>query len=63
MSDGLPPPVATFATLPEAEAWFKNQISPPLQSVISIAGEPYLAVYHSNIGHRSIYPFSRAVQD
>lgn len=61
--DGLPPPVATFATLPEAEVWFKGQVSPPLQSVISIAGEPYLAVYHSNIDHRSIYPFSMAVQD
>ena len=60
--EGLPPPVATFATLPEAEAWLKSQVSPPLQAVISIAGEPHLAVYHSNIGHRSIYPFSMAVQ-
>jgi hypothetical protein len=61
--EGLPPPVATFSTLPEAEAWFKSQLSPPVQTVISIAGEPHLAVYHSNIGHRSIYPFSMAVQE
>lgn len=61
--DGLPPPVATFATLPEAEAWFKCEIRPPLQAVILIAGEPHLAVYHSNIDHRSIYPFTMAVQE
>ncbi|KFE71874.1 hypothetical protein DB31_0135 [Hyalangium minutum] len=61
--EGLPPPVASFSTLPEAEAWFKSQVSPPPQAVISIAGELYLTVDHSNIGHRSIYPFSLAVQE
>jgi len=59
--EGLPPPVASFATRQEAEAWFKNEASPPIQAVILIAGEPHLAVYHSNIRHRSIYPFSMAV--
>jgi hypothetical protein len=60
--EGLPPPVASFATRQEAEAWFKSVAAPPAQAVILIAGEPHLAVYHSNIGHRSIYPFSMAVQ-
>lgn len=57
---GLPPPVASFATRQEAEAWFASQASPPKQAIIQIAGEPHLAVHHPNIRHRSIYPFSMA---
>ncbi len=57
---GLPPPVASFATRQEAEAWLQNEAAPPKQAVISIAGEPHLAVHHPNIHHRSIYPFSMA---
>jgi hypothetical protein len=60
--EGLPPPVASFATREEAEAWFKSVAAPPTQAVILIAGEPHLAVHHSNIRHRSIYPFSMAVE-
>jgi hypothetical protein len=52
--------VASFATRVEAEAWLQGQSAPPRQAVIQISGEPYLAVYHSNINHRSIYPFSIA---
>lgn len=62
MRDGLPPPVASFATRQEAEAWLKNEPAPPRQAVIQIAGEPCLAVYHPNIHHRSIYPFSMAAK-
>lgn len=62
MRDGLPPPVASFATRQEAEAWLKNEPAPSKQAVIQIAGEPCLAVYHPNIHHRSIYPFSMAVK-
>jgi len=60
--EGLPPPVASFATRQEAEAWFKGEAAPPTKAVILIAGEPHLAVYHSNIRHRSIYPFSMAAE-
>jgi hypothetical protein len=60
MREGLPPPLASFATRQEAEAWLQSQPAPPRQAVIQIAGESYLAVYHPNINHRSIYPFSMA---
>lgn len=60
--EGLPPPVASFATRQQAEAWFENEAAPPRQAVILVAGEPHLAVYHPNLHHRSIYPFSMAAQ-
>lgn len=60
MREGLPPPVASFATRQEAETWLQRQVAPPRQSVLQIAGELHLAVYHPNISHRSIYPFSMA---
>lgn len=56
--DGLPPPVATFNTREEALDWFDNLAERPPQAVIQIGGEHHLAVFHRNIGHRSIYPFS-----
>jgi hypothetical protein len=59
---GLPPPVASFSTREEAEAWFKNEAAPPKQALIMIAGEPHLAVYHPNISHRSLYPCSMAAE-
>ncbi|ATB38356.1 hypothetical protein CYFUS_003790 [Cystobacter fuscus] len=62
MREGLPPPVAAFATREEAEAWLQGQAAPPRQAVIQISGEPYLAVYHPNINHRSIYSFSIAAR-
>ena len=60
LREGLPPPVASFATRQEAEVWLQNEAAPPKQAVISIAGELYLAVHHPNIHHRSLYPFSMA---
>ncbi len=60
--EGLPPYVASFATRQEAEAWFANEAAPSRQAVIQIAGAPHLAVYHPNIHHRSIYPFSMAIK-
>jgi hypothetical protein len=62
IQEGLPPPVASFATRQQAEAWLANEPAPPKQAVIEIAGEPFLAVYHPNIRHRSIYPFSMAAK-
>jgi hypothetical protein len=62
LREGLPPPVASFATRQEAEDWFRNEATPPKQAVIAIAGEPHLAVYHPHINHRSIYPFSLAAK-
>lgn len=59
--EGLPPPVASFATRQEAEMWLQNEAKPPQQAVILIAGEPHLAVHHLNIHRRSIYPFSMAL--
>ncbi|WNG31282.1 head protein [Cystobacter fuscus] len=56
--DGLPPAVAHFTTREGAWDWFKAQAAPPLQSVIQIGGEHYLAVYYRNIQHRALFPFS-----
>lgn len=55
-----PVAVASFATLEEAEAWLKAQPEPARWAWVSIAGEPYLAVYHPNIQHRALYPLSMA---
>jgi hypothetical protein len=60
LRDGLPAPVASFATRQDAEAWFQNQPSPARQSILHIAGEPHLAVYQSRAQHRAIYPFPSA---
>jgi hypothetical protein len=62
LRDGLPSPVASFATRQEAEAWLENEVAPPTQAVIMIADEPYLAVSHSHINRRLIYPFSMAIE-
>jgi len=59
---GLPPPVASFKTRQEAEAWFQDEAAPPKQALIMIAGEPHLAVYHPNISHRALYSFAMAAE-
>jgi len=61
--EGLPPAAASFNTREEAEAWFTNQPSPPEQTVIQVAGDDYLAVYHRNVNHRALYPFSMALDE
>lgn len=61
--EGLPPAVASFQTREEAEDWFMSQTEPPAQTLIKIAGEDYLAVYHRNVNHRAIYPFSMALDE
>ncbi|MFY0571167.1 hypothetical protein ACN28E_46065 [Archangium lansingense] len=53
-----PVAVASFATREEAEAWLKALPEPARWAWVSIAGEPYLAVYHPNIQHRALYPLS-----
>jgi hypothetical protein len=61
--EGLPPSVASFKTREEAAVWFMNQTEPPQQSLITIAGDSYLAVYHRNVNHRALYPFSMALDE
>ena len=58
--EGVPPPVATFNTREEAEAWVHAQPEPPRQVFIQIAGEAYLAAYHEKINLRALYPVSLA---
>lgn len=60
--DGLPAPVATFATREEAEAWLHAQPEPPRQVLIRIGGEDYLAAYHHRVNLRALYPVSRAAK-
>lgn len=55
--------VASFKTHEEAEAWFTSQPEPPEQSRITISGGAYLAVYHRNVKHRALYPFSMALDE
>lgn len=61
--EGLPPAVASFLTREEAEAWFMSQTEPPEQALIQIAGDDYLAVYHRNVNHRALHPFSMALDE
>lgn len=58
------PPVAaaSFATLQEAEAWLADQPRPALRTWVSIAGEPYLAVFHPYVRQRALYPLSLAAR-
>lgn len=56
--DGLPPAVVTFNTREEAAVWFNALAEPPVQTVIQIGGDHYLAVYYRNIHHRALFPFS-----
>lgn len=62
LEDGLPPPVATFATHEEAQAWVDSQPEPPRQVFILIAGEDHLVAYHHRVNLRAIYPLSRAAE-
>ncbi|MFL5351806.1 MAG: hypothetical protein ACJ8AN_04110 [Archangium sp.] len=50
----------SFASREEAETWLRAQPEPARWTWVSISGEPYLAVYHPNIGHRALYPLSMA---
>lgn len=57
---GLPPVVASFSTRAEADEWLAGQTEPPPHAFILIGGEHHLAVFHKNVNHRAIYPFSVA---
>ncbi|SEU22254.1 head protein [Stigmatella erecta] len=61
LRDGLPAPVASFATRQDAEAWFQRLPAPGNPFIIHIAGEPHLAVYQPRAQHRAIYPFPRSL--
>ncbi len=60
--------IASFDTKEEAEDWLRSHPSSPARAQperarwawVSVAGEPYLAVYHPNIDHRALYPLSMA---
>ena len=58
------PPVAqvSFDSLEQAEAWLRSQPNPPLRTWVLIAGEFYLAVHHTNVHHRALYPLSMAIR-
>ncbi len=60
--DGLPAPVAAFATLEEANTWLQGQPEPPRQVFVTVAGEYYLAVYHYKVKLRALYPISMAAE-
>jgi hypothetical protein len=60
--EGLPAPVAAFATYDEANAWLNSQPEPPRQVVVTVAGEYYLATYHYKINLRVLYPVSMAAE-
>jgi hypothetical protein len=57
---GLEPgePSASFTTLGQADAWLKAQTEPARLTWVLVGEAPYLAVYHSNINGRVLYPFS-----
>jgi hypothetical protein len=55
-----PVAVASFRSREEADAWLKSQPKPVPWVWVSIAGEPYLAAYYPNLGHRAFYPLSLA---
>ncbi len=61
--EGLPPVVAAFKNREEAESWFARQAEPPAQSLVTIAGENHLAVFHREVNHRALYPFSMALDE
>lgn len=58
MEKQLPPTVASFGTQEEAQAWLANEARLPACALVEIGGEHHLVVYHANINHRAIYPFS-----
>jgi hypothetical protein len=59
------PPVASasFATRAEAESWLHEQAHPSPRAWVLIAGAFHLAVYHSNVNRRALYPLSSARRD
>ncbi|WNG22683.1 hypothetical protein F0U62_00585 [Cystobacter fuscus] len=62
-SSAPPPVVAAFKNREEAESWLARQAEPPAQSLVTIAGENHLAVFHPDVNHRALYPFSMALDE
>lgn len=60
VQDVAPVAMATFDSRALAEAWLKTQTEPPERAWVRIAGELHLAVNHSNVRCRSLYPLSMA---
>jgi hypothetical protein len=55
-----PGTVASFSNIEEARAWWPSQPESVRWAWVSVAGEPYIAAYYSNISHRVLYPLSMA---
>lgn len=53
-----PPVAASFDTREEALAWLKGHPASPM-TLVSIAGEPYHAVYQKNCNRHSLHSLSR----
>lgn len=60
VQDVAPVAMATFDNRELAEAWLKTQTEPPDRAWVRIAGEFHLAVNHSNVRCRALYPLSMA---
>jgi hypothetical protein len=60
VQDVAPVAMATFTSREQAEAWLKTQTEPPDRAWVLIAGELHLAVHHSNVQCRALYPLSMA---
>lgn len=58
--DVVPITVASFASREDAETWLNTRINPPDREWVRIAGELHLAVHHSNVQRRALYPLSMA---
>ena len=53
-ADRHPPPICSFATREEADAWLKNHPEPPHGAFVSIAGKDYTVAYFRDINHRAL---------
>ncbi len=53
-SGGQPPPLYSFDTREEADAWLKNHPEPPHGASVSIAGKDYTVAYFRELNHRAL---------
>lgn len=60
VQDVVPIAVASFASHEEAETWLNARLNPPDREWVRIAGELHLAVHHSNVQRRALYPLAMA---
>lgn len=53
-ADRHPPPICSFDTREEADAWLKNHPEPPHGASVSIAGKDYTVAYFRELKHRAL---------